>query len=88
MTVMIEGKSDGTCSPLQIELKQGQTVEFVLKAAEKMFKLDSKTLGLELMADQNGQAKQILILGNKGTYNFTCGFHGANQNSQGKIIIQ
>lgn len=87
-TVTIEGQADGSCSPLQIDLKQGQVIEFVLKATEKMFKLDAKMIGLDLMADGNGQDTQILSLDKKGTFNFTCGYHGANNASKGKITVK
>lgn len=87
-SVLIEGKDDGTCSPLKIILKQGQVVDLTLKATDKMFKLDSINLGLDLMADRNGQAKKTFALANKGTFKFTCGFHGANKPSNGVIIVQ
>lgn len=85
--VTIEGNSDGTCSPLKVDLKQNQTVEFVLKASNNMFLLESKTAGLNLMASGGGQAKQILVLKNKGSFPFTCGNHGANQQSLGNINV-
>lgn len=87
-SVLVTGKPDGSCSPLQISLKQGQVVEFALKASDKMFKFDAKTLELDLMAEANTQVKKIIMLQNKGTYSFTCGFHGGAQASQGKITVQ
>ena len=87
-TVTVAGKSDGTCAPLTIEINQGQTIEFVLNATDKMFKLDAKALGLSLMADRGSFAKQILKLNNRGSYKFTCGFHGANNASEGVISVR
>lgn len=87
-TVTISGKSDGTCAPLAIEVKQGQAIEFVLNATDKMFKLDAKGLGLSLMADRGSFAKQILTMENRGNYKFTCGFHGANTASEGVISVR
>lgn len=87
-SVVIEGGHDGTCSPLEINLKQGQVVEFVLKASHKMFKLDAKTLGLDLMAEANGTHKKIITLEKSGVHNFTCGYHGANTYSEGTISIK
>ncbi len=87
-TVLIEGKDDGTCSPLQIDLKVGQVVDLTLKATDKMFKFDSPGLGLDLMADRNSLAKKTFPVVSKGTFKFTCGFHGSNKPSQGAIIIQ
>lgn len=87
-SVLIQGKDDGTCSPLQINLKQGQVVDLTLKATDKMFKLDSTALGLDLMADRNSTSKRTFSLENKGSFKFTCGFHGANMPSEGVIVVQ
>lgn len=87
-TVVVQGKEDGTCSPLQINLKQGQVVELTLKASSKMFKLDSKKLGIDIMADGNTSSRLTFTAESKGSFPFTCGFHGVNQVSQGNIIIQ
>ena len=87
-SVLIQGKDDGTCSPLQINLKQGQVVDLTLKATDKMFKLDSAILGLDIMADRNSTSKRTFSLENKGSFKFTCGFHGANKPSEGLIVVQ
>lgn len=86
--ILIEGKSDGTCSPLKINLNEGQVVEVVLKATDKMFKLDSTALGLDLMADRNDFASQTFAVESRGTFKFTCGFHGANSPSNGIFVVQ
>lgn len=88
VTVEVAGANDGTCSPLKIEANEGQTVEIVLKATDKMFKFDSEELGLDLMADRNGKASQIVKLETAGTYSFTCGIHHASQYSTGEIIVK
>ncbi len=87
-SVLIQGKDDGTCSPLQINLKQGQVVDLTLQATDKMFKLESATLGLDIMADRKSTSKKTFALENKGSFKFTCGFHGANKPSEGVFIIQ
>lgn len=87
-SVLIQGKDDGTCSPLQINLKQGQVVDLTLKATDKMFKLDSAILGLDIMADRNSTSKRTFALENKGSFKFTCGFHGSNKPSEGVIVVQ
>lgn len=87
-TVTILGKVDGTCAPLDMEVESGKTVEFVLVATDKMFKMDSRVLGIDLMADRSSLAKQVLSLRNRGTYKFTCGFHGAPSYSQGEIRVK
>lgn len=87
-TVTISGKEDGSCSPLSLDLSQGQTIEFILKATSKMFKMDARSLGLSLMADRGSIAKQILTLDRRGSFKFTCGIHGANKPSEGIISIR
>ncbi len=87
-SISIEGKDDGTCSPLQIELKLGQVVDISLKATDKMFKFDSKSLGLEIMADRNSSTKRTFSANTAGQFKFTCGFHGANNLSEGTITIK
>lgn len=88
VTVEVAGANDGTCSPLKIEANEGQTVEIVLQATDKMFKFDAGELGLDLMADRNGKASQIVKLETAGTYSFTCGIHHASQYSTGEIIVK
>ncbi len=87
-TIVIEGKNDGTCSPLKIELKQNSVVEIVLKASDKMSLLKSASLGIFLMADPKSTGKIILSASNPGVFPFTCGFHGANSVSNGQIIVK
>jgi hypothetical protein len=88
VTIEVTGANDGTCSPLKIEANEGQTIEIVLKATDKMFKFDAGELGLDLMADRNGKASQIVKLETAGTYSFTCGIHHASQYSTGEIIVK
>lgn len=87
-SLLVEGKDDGTCTPLKIDLKMGQVVDLTLKATDKMFKLDSPGLGLDLMADRNSSAKKTFAVPSKGTFKFTCGIHGSNKPSVGTIVIQ
>lgn len=87
-TIEVSGQSDGTCSPLKIEAQEGQTIEILVKATDKMFKFDAPQLELDLMADRNSKTSQVVLLDSPGTYNFKCGFHGANQYSTGQIIVK
>ena len=57
-SVLIEGNDDGTCSPLKIILKAGQVIDLTLIATDKMFKLDSPALELDLMADRGSEDKK------------------------------
>ncbi|MBY0413746.1 MAG: cupredoxin domain-containing protein, partial [Bdellovibrionales bacterium] len=87
-TVMVKGNDDGTCSPLEIKLSKGQVVELILTATEKMFKLESDDLNLDLMADRNSSVSQIISPDGEGEFKFTCGLHGSSNPSVGKIIIK
>ncbi len=87
-TVAIVGSEDGTCSPLNIQLKQGQVVDLSLKSTAKMFRLELPELNLELMADGNTTIKKTVAFPNKGSFKFTCGFHGSTSLSQGVITVQ
>lgn len=86
--IRIEGQGDGTCTPLEINLNQDQVADLVLQATDKMFKLDSKILELDLMADRNSAAKKTFVAKDKGTFKFTCGFHGAGKPSEGVIVVK
>ncbi len=86
-SISIEGKDDGTCSPLQINIKQGQVIDLTLSATDKMFRLESKSLNLEIMAEIKSTSKKTISMTNKGTFKFTCGFHGANKLSEGIFIV-
>ncbi|MBC7467278.1 MAG: cupredoxin domain-containing protein [Bdellovibrio sp.] len=88
ISIVIQGNEDGTCSPLQINLKQGQVVDLTLKATTKMFTLDSKRLGISIMADTNSSKHLTFKADTKGAFTFNCGFHGANQFSEGSFIVQ
>lgn len=85
---LIQGQGDGTCSPLQLTFKQGQVVDLTLKATEKMFKLLSPALNLDLMADRNSTSKKTVSFENKGKFKFSCGFHGSNKPTTGTIFVE
>ncbi|OYZ23552.1 MAG: hypothetical protein B7Y39_04395 [Bdellovibrio sp. 28-41-41] len=88
VTMEVTGQPDGTCVPLKIEFQEGQTIEILVKATDKMFKFDSAELGLDMMADRNSKTSQVVQLESPGVYSFNCGFHGANQHSTGQIIVK
>lgn len=87
ITIEISGQADGTCSPMNIVAQEGHTVEIVLIATDKMFKFDSTELELDLMADRGGRDSQIVKFDSAGEYSFTCGIHGSNKASSGKIKV-
>ena len=86
-TVVITGEA-GACSPLQIELKEGDSVEFHLVAKEKMYLMKAPALSLELMAMVGDNARQVITLSKHGQFTFTCGIHGASQQSKGTISVK
>lgn len=88
VTIEVSGQIDGTCSPLMIEANEGQVIEVVLQATDRMFKFDAEELGLDLMADRNSKTSQVVQLETAGTYDFTCGFHHGSQVSTGQILVK
>ena len=85
--MVITGEA-GACSPLQIELKEGDSVEFHLVAKEKMYLMKAPALSLELMAMVGDNARQVITLSKHGQFTFTCGIHGASQQSKGTISVK
>lgn len=88
LEIVVEGKTDGTCSLSKIEVKQGQVADLKLKATDKMFKFTSVDLGIELMADRNGFAKKTIAFDKKGKFKFSCGLHGVGKPTTGSFIIE
>lgn len=86
--VIIKGQSDGSCSPLDINITKGDVVEFVLKASEKMFLFKAPQLGIEMMASANSLAKRTFTADRAGEFKFSCGYHGSAQSFSGKIIVK
>lgn len=75
--IKIEGKMDGSCSPLELHLKKG-LVTFVLKATSKMFMLSIPELDVDLMASA-GQEDRVTVNLTSGMFDFTCGVHGGKE---------
>ncbi len=88
LTISIAGKSDGTCTPLKVKIEAGKIIELILTASDKMFRLSSKNLNLDLMAEPKHSTHQIFLASKKGEFNFTCGFHGSSNPSIGVFQIQ
>ncbi len=89
ITIQITGQTDGSCSPLKIDVKKGQVIEIALKALDtKMFRFLSPSLNLDLMADYGTIKKQIITADSVGQFSFTCGFHGSNSASNGEITVK
>lgn len=88
-TMTLEGKPDGTCAPLNVEIKSTDVSKLILKAtSDKMFKMVSRKLGIEIMADRGESSWKNIIKPKAGTYEFTCGVHNAPQQSVGQIIVK
>jgi len=86
-TVTVTGQN-GACTPLSIDLKEGDAVEFRLDAKDKMYLMKAARLSLELMAMSGEAARQVLTASQRGTFEFTCGIHGANNPSRGTITVR
>lgn len=89
-TYTIRGKAtnDG-CDPDTIHIKVNEPAVLLLDAKGlSMLRLISTSLGINLMAEPNSEAKVIVVPTRKGEYPFTCGLHGGNQLTQGKIIVE
>lgn len=86
-TVVVIGEG-GACSPLQINLKEGDAVEFRLNSKDKMYLMRSPKLSLDLMAMAGDSVRQVITMSKQGQFDFTCGIHGAPQQSMGKIVVQ
>jgi len=85
-TVTIVGK-DGECSPLEIMFSKGESIEFRLEATDKMYLMTAPGLSINLMAMGGEAARQVVTATQSGNYDFTCGFHGAENQSKGMIMI-
>lgn len=86
--VTIEGQSNGSCSPLSIELAKGERVRVVMKAASSsMFMLTAPQLGISLMANAGQSVSKIVEPKAISSIPFECGIHGGKQ-SKGAFIIK
>lgn len=72
--VVIEGRADGSCSPLTLQMESG-SITLTLKASGKMFMLNIPEFDIELMASA-GQKDEVSFTLPSGKTNFTCGVHG------------
>jgi len=84
----ITGNADGTCSPTMVHIYKDKTVEIVLSGrADKMFMLTAPDLGIELMTMGSAPVKQKITPLKTGTFPFSCGIHGAPQQTQGSFMV-
>ncbi len=86
-TVLMTG-SKGSCSPAEINLTVGDVVEFKLVAEDKMYRFQSSSLGIDVMAMSGETKSQVVSLNHTGNFNFVCGVHGANQQTNGFITVK
>lgn len=86
-TVVVRGQN-GACTPLQIELREGEAVEFRLESKDKMYLMKAPRLSLEIMAMGGESARLVLTASQRGIFDFTCGIHGAANQSKGTINIK
>lgn len=88
LKVMVMADEMGVCSPLSIDLKQGQPVELSLMAGGQMLRLESMALKIDLMAAPGATAKQVFTANSKGAFAFTCGIHGSPNPSKGTFNVK
>lgn len=87
--ITIQGNEEGKCTPENIAVKKGGIVRFVLKAIpDKMFKMESPKLDVDLMAERGSEIYKNVLLSVSGDYPFTCGFHGGNSPTRGVIKVK
>lgn len=89
-TYVLTGKPtrDG-CEPDEIRVKLNEPAVIVLDAKDlPMMRVTSQSLGLDVMAEPNTQSRQIILPSKKGEFPFTCGLHGALEQTNGKIIVE
>ncbi|MBC7539421.1 MAG: ankyrin repeat domain-containing protein [Bacteriovorax sp.] len=88
-SILISGNSnDIGCSVSKIELVKNEVVEIILKSSSnKMFRLLSPELGIDLMAQPNEKIKARYTPNSIGTFNYICGPHGAQDSQQTKGVI-
>lgn len=72
--VVIEGRADGSCSPLTLQMESG-SITLTLRASGKMFMLNIPKYDIELMASA-GQEDEASFTLPSGETDFTCGVHG------------
>lgn len=87
--ITIQGNAEGGCSPDSVTVKQGSLIRVVLKAIpDKMFKLDAPKLDIDLMAERGSEVYKNVLMGTKGEFPFTCGFHGGSSATRGVIRVE
>jgi hypothetical protein len=74
--LVILGQANG-CSPKSIKIPMSKPTKITLKSTTSdMFLMESKDLGINLMAAPGGTASQIINTSKMGTFKFQCGVHG------------
>lgn len=85
--LVVEGASNGTCSPLKLETSKGELTKLTLKATGQMFMLTLPQASVSLMASAGGSASKTFKIDKAGTYSFECGVHGGKQN-KGQLTVK
>jgi hypothetical protein len=84
-----QGNIQGECTPTSVTAKSGSLVRFVVKAtADKMFRFTATQLDIDIMAEPGQTSAKNIRLDKKGEFEFTCGFHGANDSTRGVIKVE
>ena len=84
----VEGKLDGTCTPLKMNAPLNEYVKINLKAPqEKMFLLSISDANVSLMADYGKTSFKTFKFTHSGAFSFECGAHGGKQYS-GQIVVK
>ena len=88
LILTIDGRDNGSCSPLSFNVPAGQFIKLNLKAnSSKMFLLSIPKIGISIMADTGKTVSKIIRFDKMGTFTFKCGVHGGRE-SNGEIIVK
>lgn len=85
--LVIQGGTDGKCTPSRIQIVMGKATKITLKASpNQMFLMTAKDLKIELMAEAGKTASTVVTTNKMGTFRFQCGVHGGTM-TNGQITI-
>jgi acid phosphatase family membrane protein YuiD len=87
-TVVVTADAAGLCRPMSIQLTYDQPNKVIFNTNKEMVMLDSKDLGISLMAMQGANATITLVPKNRGVFKMTCGKSTSGGNPTGSITVQ
>jgi uncharacterized protein len=86
--VVVAADASGKCTPMSIELTVDKPNKIIFKTAKSMVMLDSKDLGISLMAMAGTDASATFVPKTKGTFKMTCGTSMSGGNPSGVITVR